>query len=80
MFAFEEELDKHKIKEIDFASPKRQIKHRMQFQGCLQENVDEKSKNKEKNNITLNELTFKFALNFICLIVCTFLYFNFILV
>lgn len=61
MFAFEEELDKHKIKEVDFTSPKRQIKHRMQFQGCLQENVDEKSKNKEKKNITLNELTFKFA-------------------
>lgn len=80
MFAFEEELDKHKIKEIDFPSPKRQIKHRMQFQGCLQENVDEKSKNKEKKNITLNELTLKIASKLYLLIVCTFLYFIFILV
>jgi len=59
MLTFEEKLHKHKIKEIHFASPKRQVKHRMQFQGCLQKNVDEKSENKEKKNLAMNELTFK---------------------
>lgn len=59
MLTFEKELHKHKIKEIDFASAKRQVKHRMQLQGCLQKNVDEKPKIKEKKNLTMNALTFK---------------------
>lgn len=59
MLTFEEELHKHKIKEINFPSSKRQVKYRMQLQGCLQKNVDEKPKIKEKKNLAMNELTFK---------------------
>ena len=61
MLTLEEELHKHKIKEIHLASPKRQVKHRMQFQGCLQENVDEKPKNKEEKILAMNEITSKMS-------------------
>ena len=33
----------------------------MQFQGCLQENVDEKPKNKEEKILAMNEITSKMS-------------------